>query len=67
VPVDGIEPEPTHRAGQRVERATHVDRLDRHKHPHRRGQAQHARSASTIRRSVSAVQSSPTSTRNSPT
>ncbi|MGV2433958.1 MAG UNVERIFIED_CONTAM: hypothetical protein LVT10_02825, partial [Anaerolineae bacterium] len=34
VPVDGVEPQPAHRARERVEAAAHVHRLDDDEHPH---------------------------------
>jgi hypothetical protein len=35
VSVDGVETDAAHGTGDGVERAAHVERLDRHEHPHR--------------------------------
>jgi hypothetical protein len=61
--IDRIESKPAHRASQSVERATHVERCYRNKHPHRRRQTQHERRASSTLRNVATETSSPNSTR----
>jgi len=61
MPIDRVEPEPPHRARERVERAPHIERLDGDEHADRRRQAQHERNIATTRRSVSSRKSSPNS------
>ena len=41
VPIDGVEPESTHGAGERVERTAHVERLDGDEHANCGREAQH--------------------------
>lgn len=65
--VDGLETEASNGFGERVERAAHVDGLDRDEDADRRRKAQRDRSTSTTRRSVSAAASSPNSSRAPPT
>jgi len=67
VAVDRIQPESTYRASERVERPTHVDRLDRDEHADAGGEAQHERSARTRRTRDASRKSSESSIAISPT
>src|SRR3954451_11634134 len=65
--VDGGETETPNGTREGIERAAHVDGLDRDEDADRRRQAQHERSAWSTRRSVSAETSSPNARRAPPT
>src|ERR1041384_1658570 len=67
VAIDWIQPKPSDRTSESVERAAHIERSHGNEYAHRRRKAQHERRTSSTRRSVAAEASSPNSNRTPPT